>query len=170
MIHPALSLGLVTMPIVALYILCTAPFLPLLLYIHRLQSAYTGVFIAALVLQLIPIGLVFFPLGFIGVAMLAYTLVATARRNHLFRLAGIDNLEVARRWTQEYIANLIAFGFALDQKGVALVFIQVTSRQGFAGLWEGLLPASAILWLLLVPMIHREWRRLGTYANTTTVA
>ncbi|MDB5100999.1 MAG: hypothetical protein JWM80_5420 [Cyanobacteria bacterium RYN_339] len=148
------------MAVVGLYVACTAPFLVLILYVHALRSSYTNLLIIALILQLIPIGLVFFPLGFIGVALLAYTLAVTGRRNRLFRLGGYDNPAVDRRWTREYVANLWAFGLALEQKGVALVFVQVTSRQGLSGLWQGLLPASVLVWALLGHLIWRERRRM----------
>lgn len=159
----AVGLGVPTMIVVALYIALTAPFLVLLLLVHRLQSSYTGLFVVGLVLQLIPIGLVFFPLGFLGVALLAYTLVATARRNRSFRLSGLHNPDVHERWTREYLANLWAFGLALEQKGMAIIFIQVTSREGLAGLWQGFLPASLALWIVLAPLIWRElkWLRGG---------
>jgi hypothetical protein len=159
-VHPGMDLSIQTMAVVGLYVLCTAPFLGLILYVHALKSSYTQLLVIALILQLIPIGLVFFPLGFIGVALLAYTLVETARRNRLFRAGGYDNPAVEQRWTREYVANLWAFGLALEQKGVALVFIQVTARLGLGGLWEGLLPASLILWSLLGYAIWKEVRRL----------
>lgn len=159
-LHPGLGLSLQAMAVVGLYVACTAPFLGLILYVHALKSSYTQLLIIALILQLIPIGLVFFPLGFIGVALLAYTLAETARRNGQFRASGVQNPEVERRWTREYIANLLAFGLALEQKGVALVFVQVTARQGLEGLWQGLLPVSLIMWALLGHLIWRETRRL----------
>lgn len=160
----ALAANAAAMGVVGLYVVCTAPFLPLLMLVHRLQSSYTGLFVAALILQLLPIGLVFFPLGFIGVGLLAYTLVASRRRNQSFLASGLYNPDVRRRWTQEYVLNLWAFAFALEQKGVALVFIQVTSRQGYAGLWQGLLPASVVLWLVIGTLIARELRDLKTLA------
>jgi hypothetical protein len=155
-----------TLGVVGLYVMFTAPFLLLLLFVHRLRSSYTGLFMAAIVLQLIPIGLIFFPLGFMGVGLLAYTLVSTARRNQAFRASGLQNPAVLRRWTFEYIANLWAFGFAIEQKGAALVFIQVTSRAGLSGLWQGFLPASVLVWLLLGPMLWRAHRALGTPVET----
>jgi hypothetical protein len=160
-----MTLTMQSMAVVGLYVACTAPFLGLILYVHALRSSYTQLLIIALILQLIPIGLVFFPLGFIGVALLAYTLAETGRRNRLFRTGGYQNPEVERRWTREYLANLWSFGLALEQKGVALVFVQVTSRQGLDGLWQGLLPASLILWALLGFSIWREHRRLKGILN-----
>lgn len=159
-VHPGMGLSVQAMGVVALYLLCTAPFLGLILYVHALKSSYTQLLIIALILQLIPIGLVFFPLGFLGVAILAYTLAETGRRNRLFREGSYDNPAVDQRWSREYLANLWAFGLALEQKGVALVFIQVTTRQGLDGLWQGLLPVSLILWSFLGYAIWKEARRL----------
>lgn len=154
------EVSLQTMAVVALYLGCTAPFLGLMLYVHGLRSSYTGPFMVAIALQLIPIGLVFFPLGFVGVALLAYSLASCGRRLHAFRQAGLPNPDVERRWSREYLAHLWAFGLALDQKGLALVFIEVTSRRGLDGLWWGLLPFSVALWAILGFSIQREWQRL----------
>ena len=167
MTHPTLTLA--TMGIVGLYVFFTAPFLALLMFIHRLRSSYTGLFMVAIILQLVPIGLIFFPLGFIGVGLLAFTLVSTARRNKSFESSGLHNPGVQRRWTLEYIANLWAFGLALEQKGVALVFIQVTSRSGLSGLWEGFLPASVLMWLLLGPLILRAHRTISPPAKSQAI-
>lgn len=156
------GMGIAAMGVVALYLLCTAPFLPLLLYVHRMKSAYTGMFIAAMILQLIPIGLVFFPLGLVGVGMLAFTLVATNRRNSAFVRSRLPNPGVERRWREEYLANLVAFGFGLEQKSVALLFIHVTTPHGGLGnaIWA-LLPGSLLLWGVLGPLMWRETRALG---------
>jgi hypothetical protein len=149
-----------TMIAVVLYIAATAPFLPLLLLTHRLQGAYTAPFIVALVLQLIPIGLVFLPLGFVGLAILVATLAMVHRRLRAFRRSGLDNPEVHARWIREYLANLVALGLALEQKGAALLFLEASSRQGLGHLWWVLLPASVALWVPLGVVIRREWRRL----------
>jgi hypothetical protein len=148
------------MVVVALYVVVTAPLLYLVLRVHSLQSDYTRLFMAALILQIIPIGLVFFPLGFIGVVLLLASLVATWRRNRRFRAMGIDNPEVAKRWGLELVFNLWALGFALEQKGVAYLFLDVVGRHGLGFLWSFLIPASALGWLVLIGLIIRERRML----------
>lgn len=147
------------MIVVGLYVLVTAPLLGITLLIHGLKSDYTGLFVTGLVLQLIPIGLAFFPLGFLGVAVLAYTLWGALRRNQRFKALGIDNLEVYKRWSLEYQANLVALAFAIEQKGVSLLFIEVASRRGFGLLW-GLAPASVVLWAVVIALVVRERRTL----------
>lgn len=156
-----MDLTLATLAAVALYLVATAPFLPLLLVVHRLGGAYTTLFIAAIVLQLVPIGLVFLPLGFLGVAMLAYTLLAVLRRLGDFRRSGIENPLVHRRWIQEYLANLVALGFALEQKAAALLFLEASSGQGLGHLWSVMLPVSVVMWGAIGLLFRREWRRLG---------
>lgn len=155
-----MDLTLATLAAVALYLLATAPFLPLLLVVHKLDGAYTMPFIVAIVLQLVPIGLVFLPLGFIGVAILVYTLVAVTQRLRVYRRAGIDNPEVHLRWSREYLANLVALGFALEQKGAAIVFLEASSGQGLGHFWQVMLPASALLWAAIAILFHRERRRI----------
>lgn len=144
--------------VVGLYILCTVPFLVLLLQMHALRSDYTKLFVVGLVLQLVPVGLVFFPLGVLGVGLLCGTGVSVGRRLRRFRASGLHNPEVLHRWSREFVANVIAVGFGLEQKGVAWLFADVTSRHGFAFLWTGLLPASLAIWLLLGALILREHR------------
>ncbi len=156
-----MELTLATLAAVALYLAATAPFLPLLLVVHRLGGAYTALFIAAIVLQLVPIGLVFLPLGFIGVVMLAYTLTAVSRRLSDYRRSGIDHPTIHRRWIQEYLANLVAFGFALEQKGAAIVFIEASSGQGLGHFWTVMLPLSVGMWGAIAVVFRREWRRLA---------
>jgi hypothetical protein len=144
------------MVVVALYVVVTAPLLYLVLRVHSLQSDYTRLFMAALILQIIPIGLVFFPLGFIGVVLLLASLVATWRRNWRFRAMGIENPEVARRWGLELVFNLWALGFALEQKGVAYLFLEVVDHHGLGFLWTGLLPMTGLLAVVLAFLISRE--------------
>jgi len=159
--------ALLTMVVVGLYILFTVPFLVLLLFVHRLRSDYTRVFMAAMILQLIPIGLIFFPLGFIGVGLLGYSSWATGRRNSAFRRAGLPNPGVQRRWALEYMANLVAFGFSLEQKAAAFLFIDVTSRQWSPVAWPALAGLSLVIWGLLGPWLWREYRRLPVVAPIT---
>lgn len=147
------------MAVVGAYILVTAPLLALIILVHGLKSDYTGVLMAGLVLQIIPIGLLFYPLGFIGVLVLAYTLVGTVRRNRRFKTMGIDNPEVYRRWSTEYLANLVAFSFAIEQKGIGLLFIDVASHKGFGMLWA-LVPLSVLLWIAVIALIVRERKGL----------
>jgi hypothetical protein len=146
--------------VVALYVLVTAPLLVLLVKVHGLAGGYTGLFMAALILQLIPIGLFFFPLGFIGAAMLAVSLAGCVRRNRRFQALHIDNPEVERRWRLEYVLHLWAIGFALEQKGVAYLFLDVVGQRGFGFAMSGLLPLSLGLWLTLAALLLRHRRRL----------
>lgn len=150
--------GLAAMGCVLGYVLVTAPLLAVLLWVHRLRSDYTKLLLAALILQIIPIGLIFFPLGLVGMAVLAFTTVATLRRNARFRALAPENTEVHRRWTQEALANVLALGFAFEQKGIAWLLMDVTGQRGLAGLWLWLLPGSLVLWLALAPWLRREWR------------
>jgi hypothetical protein len=145
---------------VGVYVAMTAPFLPLLLYVNRYGGAYTGLFVAALVLQLVPIGLVFFPLGFIGVGILGWTLWSTRQRLLEFRRSGIPNPSVHAAWVREYLANLVAMGFALEQKGAALAFLEASTGQGLFVLWAIFLPASVLLWAGLAVPLRAERRRL----------
>jgi hypothetical protein len=73
---------------------------------------------------------------------------------------GIENPEVARRWGLELVFNLWALGFALEQKGVAYLFLDVVGRRGLGFLWSFLIPASALGWLVLIGLIIRERRML----------
>ncbi|MEB3329989.1 MAG: hypothetical protein VKQ33_12215, partial [Candidatus Sericytochromatia bacterium] len=148
------------MVMVGLYVLVTAPFLPLMLYVHRLGGAYAGLFMAAMVLQLIPIGLAFLPLGLVGVGLLAVSLVGVGRRLTAFRAAGLHNPEVHGRWSREYVANALALGLALEQKGVAWGFLAASQGDGLRVLWGAVLPASGLVWALLAWLIVRE-RRAG---------
>lgn len=151
------------MGVVALYILATAPMLYLVLRVHGLQSDYTRLFMLALILQIIPIGLLFFPLGFLGVVLLVVSVTATARRNRRFKAMGIDNPAVARRWTLEYLFNLVGLGLAIEQKAVSYLFLRVIERQGLGFLWTGLVPITVALAIVLGALIRRErvgWRAL----------
>lgn len=151
------------MGVVALYILVTAPMLYLVLRVHGLQSDYTRLFMLALILQIIPIGLLFFPLGFIGLVLLVVSLLATGRRNRRFKAMRIDNPEVARRWALEYVFNLVGLTLAVEQKAVSYLFVQVVERHGLGFLWTGLLPMTGVMAVALVALIRRErmgWRAL----------
>ena len=147
------------MAVVGVYILVTAPLLAVILLVHGLKSDYTGLFMAALLLQIIPIGLLFYPLGFIGVALLAYTMWGAFQRNRRFRSMGIDNPEVYRRWSIEYQANVVALAFAIEQKGVGLLFLEVAARKGFGLLWV-LVPTSLVLWAAAIALIQHERRHI----------
>lgn len=138
---------------------CAAPLLGLALWVHRLGSAYTRLLLAALLLQLIPIGLVFFPLGFAGVALLGYALGATLRRNARFRRSGLANPDVHRRWTHEAIAAALALGFAVQHKALAVAFTQAAAHPATAAAPLGwLAPASLALWSGVAAYCLYEWR------------
>lgn len=156
-----------TLLVVALYLFVTMPFIALVPLAHALRSDYTRLFMAGLVLQLIPIGLVFFPLGFIGVAILGITFVSAHRRNRRFRDLAIDNPDVYRRWSCEYILNAFAFGFAMEQKGVAWLFLEVVSKHGFHILGF-LIAVSLCLWMgigWLIAGEYRSYRKLVTVTH-----
>lgn len=150
--------------VVFLYLLATLPCLGLMVGVLRQRGDYTRLFVAGLVLQLLPVGLLYLPLGAVGVLLLAYTLVASFRRNRQFRASGIAHPEVERRWSLEYQANLFALGFALEQKAVAWLFLQVVSHHGMQALWRWILPASAVTWggLLLLFVLERRTLRRRT--------
>lgn len=145
------------MIVVGLYVLATAPLLFLVVRVHALKSDYTRLFMAALLLQLIPVGLIFFPFGFVGVILLGASLVEAHRRHVRLKRMGIHNPEVAARWRFAYVCHLWAIGFSLEQKGVAYLFLDVVNHHGFGFLWRALLPASVCLWLILGGLIVREW-------------
>ncbi len=153
------TLGMAALGVVALYVLVTAPLLFLLVKVHGLAGGYTGLFMAALILQLIPIGLFFFPLGFVGVALLAVSLVGCVRRNRRFEALGIDNPEVGARWRLEYALHLWAIGFALEQKAVAYLFLDVVGHRGLGFAQSGLLPLSLALWAVLAVLLVRHRHR-----------
>src|SRR5690606_36725250 len=102
-----------------LCVLATASLLFVLLRVDALKSDYTRLFLAALLLQLIPVGLIFFAFGLVGVALLAVSLAEAHRRHAPLKRMGIHNPEVASRLQLEYMCHLWALGFALEQKGVA---------------------------------------------------
>ncbi|MEB3223680.1 MAG: hypothetical protein VKS61_16520 [Candidatus Sericytochromatia bacterium] len=153
-----MSVSLATMLGVGLYVLMTAPFLPLMLYVHRLGGAYSGLFMAAMVLQLVPIGLVFFPMGAVGIGLLGLALWRVGQRLAGFRQAHIDNPEVHLRWSREYVANAIALGFACEQKGAAWVVLEATRGQALWTFGAWVCPLSALLWAGLAWLVVREHR------------
>ena len=153
---PETAIG--SMAVVGLYILVTAPLLYLLLRVHAMKSDYTRLFVAALLLQIIPIGLFFFPFGVAGVLLLAVSLGDAYRRHARLKAMGIDNPEVSSRWQLAYMLHLWAIGFTLEQKGVAYLFLDVVNHRGFGFFWQGFLPMSAAIWLILGALILREWR------------
>ncbi|HEY9724253.1 MAG TPA: hypothetical protein V6D47_19790 [Oscillatoriaceae cyanobacterium] len=142
--------------VIGLYILCTIPFLVLLVMMHALRSDYAKLFIAGIVLQIVPLGLIFFPVGFFGVGLLCYTGISSGRRLRRFRASGLYNPDVLKRWSWEFIANVIAIGFSFEQKGVAWLFTEVTNRHGFGFLWNDLVPVSLAMWAVLAVLIVRE--------------
>lgn len=153
--------------VVFLYLLASLPFLGLLVGVLRRQSAYSRLFIWGLVLQLIPVGLLYFPFGAAGVLLLAYTLVASHRQNRQFRATGIAHPDVELRWSREYQANLWALGFAVEQKAMAWLFLQVVGRQGFQVLWQWILPLSALMWGGLLCLLWAERRTLARRSAST---
>ncbi|MEB3196745.1 MAG: hypothetical protein VKP62_06025 [Candidatus Sericytochromatia bacterium] len=157
-----------TLLTVGLYVLATAPFLPLMLYVHRLDGAYAGLFMGALVLQLVPLGMLFLPLGALGVALLMVTLYRAHARLVAFRDAGLHNPRVHARWIREYLANLVALGLALEQKAVAWIFLEASSGKGLDHLYTIVLPASLLLWAGLLVLIRRENQRLKVVDRQVT--
>lgn len=151
---------LATLFAVACYVVATIPFLPLMLVVHRLGGAYAGLFLAALVMQILPIGLVFIPVGALGVALLAYTLRQVSRRLVQFRLSGMHNADVHARWVKEWLANWVAFGLALEQKAAAWLFLEASSGHPITTLTLVFGGLSAGLWAFIAWKIGPEWRRL----------
>ncbi len=150
--------------VVFCYMFASLPFLGLLVGVLRRQSAYTRLFVAGLVLQLVPVGLLYFPLGVAGVLLLVYTLAASFRQNRLFRATGIVRPDVEHRWSREYQANLWALGFAVEQKAMAWLFLQVVGRHGFQVLWQWILPLSGVMWTGLFLLLWTERRTLAKRA------
>jgi len=148
------------------YILFTAPLALIVIKVHRLRSDYTRLFMLAMFLQLIPVGLVFFPLGLAGQGLLGFTLASTLLRNRKFRRMAIHNPEVHRRWTVEAIANLAAFAVGLGQKSVAVAFAGVVSKQSWhlPAFW--LVPATLVVWAAVGWALLAEWRVLKGLTET----
>lgn len=145
--------------IAALYMLVTAPFLVLLIKVHATKSDYLGLFLWGIALQLIPIGLIYFPLGFVGWAILLLSLAGSWKRNRQFRLSGLDNPTVGRQWSLEYGWNLLAFGLATQQKLVALLFVALTGRLATEAHWGALVMGSTVLWAAIGLELRQEGRR-----------
>lgn len=160
-------MAMAAMGLVLAYLLVTAPMLLLMLKVHSLGSDYTRLFMIAMFLQLIPIGLIFLPLGVVGLGLLAVTLAATILRNRKFRRGNFDNTEVHRRWTFEAIANFAAFGLALEQKGIAVTFLEVVSQRATPAIWLWLGLGSLGVWGVLGWCIWREWCIMRGIVNTT---
>lgn len=147
------------MTLVILYLAITGPMALVMLKVHGLRSDYTRLFMLAMFLQLIPVGLIFLPLGVIGLALLAYTLGATVLRNRKFRRMAIHNPEVHRQWTVEAIAHFAALGLAVEQKLIALAFMSVVSRQP-GPWWAWLIAGSVVIGAVTGLAIARERRIL----------
>lgn len=145
--------------VVFLYLLVTLPCLVMLVWVLARRGEYTRLFVGGLLLQLVPVGLLFWPLGLAGVLLLAYALADSARRCRALRRSGIRHPEVERRWSLEYQANLLALAFALEQKAVAWLFLAVVSHRTTALGW--LVPASAVLWVAVAALAGHERRTLA---------
>jgi hypothetical protein len=145
---------------VVLYMLFTIPFLGLLFWVLRERGAYTRLFLWGILLQLIPIGLLFWPGGLVGLGVLAYALATSGRRNWQLGVSGLHHPEVERKWSREYRAGLVAMACALEQKGAAWLFMDVVGRRGFGLLWSFLVPASLVMWLAVAGLLAVETRRL----------
>ncbi|MEB3186140.1 MAG: hypothetical protein VKP72_01730 [bacterium] len=144
------------------YLACTIPCVGLLIWILRLRSDQVGLFAVALWLQLVPVGLLYWPLGLPGVVLLAAALWRCVRRNHRFRSSGLGNPEVERLWSRETVGAWLALGLACEQKGLAWLFLEVTGHRGWDLLWHVLLPVSLIGWLAIALGIHLERRTFGS--------
>jgi len=151
---------LATLFAVACYVVATIPFLPLMLVVHRLGGAYAGLFMAALVMQILPIGLVFIPVGALGVGLLAYTLYQVRGRLRHFRSSGLNNPEVHTRWTKEHVANWVALGLALEQKAAAWLFLEASSGNSIGVLTLVLAGLGILIGLTVWWHIRPELQRL----------
>jgi len=145
--------------VIGAYLACTVPLLAILLKALTMRGAYMGVFIAGLLLQIIPIGLFFFPLGIIGVGILAYSTISASHRAYQLRRLHLDNQDVERLWTLELLLNLMAIGFAVQQKLFAWLFLQVTLRQADLFLLGVLAGISLLWWALIGTLTWREWQQ-----------
>lgn len=163
----ALTAALALAMVVA-YMIVTAPFLYLLVKAHGMQRDYLGLFVTGVILQIIPIGLVYFPLGLAGLAVLGASLSGAAARSRRIRRSALRAPEVIRRWSGDYLLNLVAFALALEQKGIAVVFIAVTRRMSGTALWLSLGAFSLVLWATVLLLARRE--RRGCSLATAGVA
>lgn len=140
------------------YLACTIPCVGILVGLLRLRSDQTTLFTVALWLQLVPVGLLFWPLGLPGVLLLGLALCRCVVRNRKLRASGIVQAEVERLWSRETIGAFLALGFACEQKAMAWLFLDVTGHRGWAVLPEVLIPASVVTWGAIAVSIWREHR------------
>ena len=81
------------------YIACTVPCVGLLVWILQLRSVHAREFQVALFLQLLPVGLLYWPLGVPGVAILGSCIWRGGRRMRQFRVSGLYNPSVEKAWS-----------------------------------------------------------------------
>ena len=99
--------------------------------------------------------------------ILGWTLWSTRLRLREFRRSGLDNPAVHAGWIREYLANLVAMGFALEQKAAAFAFLEASVGHGLFALWALYIPASLALWIALAVPIRAERRRLLTVLGSS---
>ena len=138
------------------YIACTVPCVGLLVWILQLRSVHAREFQVALFLQLLPVGLLYWPLGVPGVAILGSCIWRGGRRMRQFRGSGLYNPSVEKAWSLEQVGALLAFGLACEQKAFAWLFLEVSSHRGWGVLWGTILPASVFGWLAIALLVRRE--------------
>ncbi len=141
------------------YLACTIPCVGILVGLLRLRSDQATHFTVALWLQLVPVGLLFWPLGLPGVILLGLALWRCLVRNRKLRASGIVQSTVERLWHRETIGAFLALGFACEQKAMAWLFMDVTGHRGWAVLGEILIPASVVTWTAIALGIWRERHR-----------
>jgi hypothetical protein len=67
----------------------------------------------------------------------------------------LDNPAVARRWALVYLANAWALGFAVIQKGVVYLFLEIVGHRGMSFAWRGLAPLAAAVAVVLAAVTLR---------------
>jgi hypothetical protein len=141
---------------VFLYILSTAPFLPLLILTHRLRADNTPRIITGMALQIIPLGLVFLPLAVAGVAYLTFLLRESIKRNRQFEQSGLNHPDLWQKWRQETTLLWWAVGLAIQQKIIAWLFLDASARHLPGVQWIAAGVVSVGLWIVILFKTRRK--------------
>lgn len=152
--------GLGAIALAGLYALFTVPLLLLLIRVHAWGSPYTRLFQAALLLQIIPVGLVYLPLGAASLGLLALALWKAEKQVRQFRALGVSNPAVERRWGTLALAGWGAMGCACQQKVVSVLFVQLVAHQPLGRLAPAVVAVSAAGWLALTGYVWWQYRQL----------
>lgn len=152
--------GLGAIGLAGLYAAFTVPLLLLLIRVHAWGSPYTRLFQAALLLQIVPVGLVYLPLGAVSLGVLGYALWKAEKQVRQFRALGVSNPAVERRWGTLALAAWGAMGCACQQKVVAVLFVELVAHQPLAELLPAAVGVSGLGWLALLSYVGWQYRQL----------